>query len=523
MTRPDHEIDAYLEDALTAEQAAVLEAWINASPNHAAAFLHMVRTHQVLDTIGREARLNRQAEEFDPLMMASLAKMEAQAERAILAEQERPADPHAVGHRSTKDDVTMRQALIDLRWAAGKVGYRLAQSKTGVTSAVAAMLLIALLLIAPWKNNTPAPSPGHIDGPIAGDTSNIQPPKGNTVATLTAERDAVWSNDSLERAIAPGSSLRAGQRLTITRGFAEITTRSGAVAILQAPCTVELIDHDNAIRLISGKLVGICETGLSKGFLVRAPHMDVTDLGTRFGVDAASPAHTDIHVFEGKVEINRPDVVDAHQEISTGHSLRASAGNSLLVPINQSYKAFGALRPITFPLQATGEAMTANEADMNWQITAVNGQRIEPAVNPVVSDSTAYYQTLPSGPKASKFISWKPPSGPGAGEFFTYTFSTSFNVSDQVDPNQLRLSVRYIADNALAAVVINGKRIGVDGDITIAFSRWRNFTLSDHLVAGKNTIEFEVRNHYAERFATAGQVGLRVAWELGSITTLFEE
>lgn len=121
------------------------------------------------------------------------------------------------------------------------------------------------------------------------------------VATLTATHNAQWSH-LVERALANGSQLHAGDRLILTGGFAEITTNRGAVAILEAPATVELLDNDNALRLHSGKLVGICETESSKGFLVRTANMDVIDLGTVFGVEA-NDDQVVATVFSGAIDV----------------------------------------------------------------------------------------------------------------------------------------------------------------------------------------------------------------------------
>ncbi|MEM6753077.1 MAG: FecR family protein, partial [Cyanobacteria bacterium P01_C01_bin.38] len=117
------------------------------------------------------------------------------------------------------------------------------------------------------------------------------------VATLTAEHNAVWDRR-------PGQDLYAAQRFTLEEGVAEITTTSGAVAILEGPAKIELI-NENAIRLSSGRLVGMVNTPSAKGFLVTTPHMDVTDLGTEFGV-AVGTDSIEVSVFEGAVEIRGP-------------------------------------------------------------------------------------------------------------------------------------------------------------------------------------------------------------------------
>ncbi|MFK7788931.1 MAG: FecR domain-containing protein, partial [Phycisphaeraceae bacterium] len=141
------------------------------------------------------------------------------------------------------------------------------------------------------------------------------------VASLTGSEDAQW----MEGAFAHGSELHPGQRLTLTQGFAEITTNDGAVVILEAPATIELLNN-NALRLHTGKLVGICETPSSKGFLVRTPHLDVTDLGTRFGVDVSQLDATEVHVIKGLVEVTPPTIaVGAPVRLSAQQAMRVDS------------------------------------------------------------------------------------------------------------------------------------------------------------------------------------------------------
>ncbi|MEM9347988.1 MAG: FecR domain-containing protein [Planctomycetota bacterium] len=144
----------------------------------------------------------------------------------------------------------------------------------------------------------------------------------HVVATLTNEQDAVWDRR-------PGQDLYAGQRFTLNQGFAEVTTTRGAIAILEAPATIELLDH-NAIRLHTGLLVGICETESSKGFLIRTPHSDVTDLGTVFGVDCRNTGTT-VSVFEGEARVEREHGVV--KRLAQGDAVSMPAGSSELRPI----------------------------------------------------------------------------------------------------------------------------------------------------------------------------------------------
>lgn len=183
------------------------------------------------------------------------------------------------------------------------VAGRAVRSQPAKWLAAAALVALGVLLAVQFIGPTAAPGPDPLatapnePGVLAPVLPEVTSP---TVATLTKTNNAKWA-PSAAGALAFGSPLHAGQRLTLTAGFAEITTNRGAIAILEAPCTVELIDNANAIRLHSGKMVGICETDASKGFLVRTPHMDVTDLGTRFGVQVDDQREAGVFVFEGSV------------------------------------------------------------------------------------------------------------------------------------------------------------------------------------------------------------------------------
>ena len=172
-----------------------------------------------------------------------------------------------------------------------------------VWGAIAAALLLGVVLAAVLLTGSDTPAPMTNTNTPPTELGRVGPDTTTPVATLTATHNAQWA----ERALARGAELHPNTRLTLTAGFAEITTNHGAVAILEAPATIELLDNNNALRLHTGKLVGICETESSKGLLVRTAHMDITDLGTRFGVDLTRDGFTEVHVLEGEVKV-RPSM-----------------------------------------------------------------------------------------------------------------------------------------------------------------------------------------------------------------------
>ena len=266
-----------------------------------------------------EALVPQYSESDEPISFEQLAEMEAnaQAELVDLDPRKRGRDAAAIkpAHRSPS------LAMKDLRSASSYLLRHALTSRPVLGSAIAALLLLALILFNPFGNNTPAPQ-DIADNSSTKPAASAQPtPRGSAVATLTATHNAQWA----ERASAPGSEFKAGDRLTLTAGFAEITTNRGAVAILEAPATVELLNNDNAIRLHAGKLVGICETESSKGFLVRTPHMDITDLGTEFGVHVEDNKVT-ATVFTGEIEVTAAN--HASQRFTAGQTAQLSVANS---------------------------------------------------------------------------------------------------------------------------------------------------------------------------------------------------
>ncbi|MEM9348568.1 MAG: FecR domain-containing protein [Planctomycetota bacterium] len=164
------------------------------------------------------------------------------------------------------------------------------------------------------------------------------PPAPMVVATLTAERDAAWDRQ-------PGQELYAGERFTLTQGFAEVTTKRGALALLQAPASIELLDNENALYLHTGKLVGICETEPSKGFLIRTRHLEITDLGTRFGVDASVPGVTRVQVFEGEVAAvsTNANASVTPTRLTAGSSSQVKSASGLVEPIAYNDEPFASL------------------------------------------------------------------------------------------------------------------------------------------------------------------------------------
>ncbi|MCK5000209.1 MAG: FecR domain-containing protein [Anaerohalosphaera sp.] len=118
------------------------------------------------------------------------------------------------------------------------------------------------------------------------------------VGSLTDSIDAEWLSE--ENVPAIGDVLRPG-KMTLVRGFAEITFEKDAKVILEAPAMIELIDT-NKMFLREGKLSAHVPPQ-AFGFTVDTPGASIKDLGTEFGVKVNKNRKSEIHVFKGEVKL----------------------------------------------------------------------------------------------------------------------------------------------------------------------------------------------------------------------------
>ena len=247
-------------------------------------------------------------------VLFELLQLEQDAEVQVVELPRKPKVSKPKSRRSRKESIGWHEVY----GASACLLTHAAKSAPAKWLAAAAVIALGVLLAVQFIGPATEPTPNPIT-----DNTNIKPAESalpilrdQTVATLTATHNATWAQaSSAPGSLTPGSKLHPGQRLTLTAGFAEITTNDGAIAILEAPATIELLDN-NALRLHAGKLVGICETESSKGLLVRTPHLDVTDLGTEFTVTSDDQSdETNVRVHLGKVLVS-PSPGDGDRQAS---------------------------------------------------------------------------------------------------------------------------------------------------------------------------------------------------------------
>jgi hypothetical protein len=137
----------------------------------------------------------------------------------------------------------------------------------------------------------------------------------------------------------PGSMLSPG-RIRLKAGFAQIQFYSGATVILEGPAALQLISSTEAY-CEAGKLRVIVPPP-AQGFTIGSPQLDLVDRGTEFGLQVNRGGKTDVHVFQGKVELydagSHQDAAP-RQELTTGRSLSVD-GSGAASPIASNPGAF---------------------------------------------------------------------------------------------------------------------------------------------------------------------------------------
>jgi len=131
------------------------------------------------------------------------------------------------------------------------------------------------------------------------------PLPASSIARLSRSYDCVWS--AADKPLNDGARLQVGQQLQLRSGLAEIRFDCGARVILQGPASL-LLESARSASMSEGKVTVRAEKAEAKGFAIRTPSMKTIDLGTEFGLEASPSGIEQVHVFQGKVEVEASSV-----------------------------------------------------------------------------------------------------------------------------------------------------------------------------------------------------------------------
>jgi hypothetical protein len=145
----------------------------------------------------------------------------------------------------------------------------------------------------------------------------------NTVAVLLQTHEAEWEEGDLR----PGTALPPG-RLRLKSGVAQIEFYCGATVILQGPADFKVISRTEAY-CARGSLRATVPPQ-AQGFTVGSPKLDLVDRGTEFGLRVGADERTEVHVFQGQVDLyDGPRTAAPLKELTTGKGVRVDGPGEL--------------------------------------------------------------------------------------------------------------------------------------------------------------------------------------------------
>lgn len=182
------------------------------------------------------------------------------------------------------------------------------------------------------------------------------------VAMLDRAVDAQWNQSG--EAPRLGAPLEPGW-LRLKSGLVQIVFYSGARVVIEGPTELQLISPSDA-SCRSGRLTADVPPQ-ARGFRIRTPQMNVTDVGTVFGLDVRE-RRTELHVFKGNVDFE-PAGGAAKQNLEEGSAAVAESPHPFRL-IAADGAAFASL----FNLQAKSVAAESRRCNQ-WRAASVRLSR----------------------------------------------------------------------------------------------------------------------------------------------------
>jgi ferric-dicitrate binding protein FerR (iron transport regulator) len=157
----------------------------------------------------------------------------------------------------------------------------------------AAALVGILSSIGVWLN-------GYSVGPVT--VERPKPYRGNVVARLVRHVRARFAYGPAGEAVPANDAGMPQGTYELEAGIIELESTSGVLLTVEAPAVFTLVD-DQLIRVENGRIAAHVPPS-AVGFRVETASATVVDLGTDFAVEAIRGTKSEVHVFNGEVQIN---------------------------------------------------------------------------------------------------------------------------------------------------------------------------------------------------------------------------
>lgn len=389
-------------------------------------------------------------------------------------------------------------------------------------SYAAAILLvgIGLWIGSRYSTSTPSENASQRATPLATQSAD---PRMQFVGRVTGMVACQWADAANSASL--GQSVSIGRRYALKSGLMEITYDSGAKVVLQGPCSFEAESLRSGFLAVgrltarvsySEKAASIASTHAIVAdspptspqdkavFAIRTPTSVVTDMGTEFGVDVEESGASRTYVYHGRVEVapvhnvkgvqRRPVLLSANESVQITSDIATSevtdeikVTRELQPPI-QFVRQMPKREPIR--LFNTGIGLHEGDHDPHWQVVArSDDSHFRPQAAVVVPVSAEYFS--PNDRARSQWISLIRGYLP---DDVTYTLRTTFHLEHSL-LNTAVLQGKFMADNQVAAIRLNGRKLAVPYHLASApFRTFYRFIATDGFVAGTNTLEIDVFN-----------------------------
>lgn len=328
MRDPFELISGHLDDQLSDEEFAQLQAWLAEEPAHIRQFVRQSFLHsRVRDILQQHdvgglafADDDRELTWIDPSHVRSLLDEEAEADRRARETSERK--------RAEASAAAQEKELLAFHPKHEKrSGSRVPAMLTYLGVAAAAALLVVIgqfsqrFLYAPQPQGTP----------VAAVPSQPEP-----IATVIDSLEAAWKAGDLSTSA--GTPLSPGE-YSLAQGVVQLKFGNGATLLLEGPAEVELISRERA-KLHRGRVVAnVPEQAV--GFTLISDAATFVDLGTQFGVEVTASGEALVTVLEGEVALVRDKAINGgrSQTLQVGATRSVSAdGRSVAKrPFEETY------------------------------------------------------------------------------------------------------------------------------------------------------------------------------------------
>lgn len=135
------------------------------------------------------------------------------------------------------------------------------------------------------------------------------------VANVVGEQTPFKAGDAIEPGI-----------LELKQGFMELEFYHGAQLKIAAPAKLNIINEQRVQLLVGKVMTDVPEVAI--GFTIDTPDSEVIDLGTAIGLEVNASGKSQVHVFDGLIEVrNHKGNV---QKIKRGHSLDLSTADAVI-------------------------------------------------------------------------------------------------------------------------------------------------------------------------------------------------